>query len=176
MKDILSMLMLVLALFFGLVSPTMAGVEPVWFPTTGVKFMPGLEVSPSTSGQGSTLSALTGWVPAGDGQFSSIWGLDRTIAGKDGTTTRIRLLDLGVADIGLGTRFGADNATEGSKLTTHVGLGGCLFTLICASYVYNFIENLPADMDRGDRFRVNVTGDLGYLIRLIPVPGSGSGP
>lgn len=130
-------LLIAIALTFGL-----SGAAGAFDLTSGgpmtVKYMAG--VSLDGDDKGGTVNALIGPV--------------RVL--MDGDT---ELMELGVIDVGLGTRFGG----TGDSLTTHIGLGVCVASrLVCVSSVYN-----TGDED----VRMNVSMDMVEMLKKVPIAG-----
>ena len=102
------------------------------------KFMPGVQIMDQA--EGGSLNAIVG--PVGVARQGDY-----------------KLVDIGVIDVGFGTRFGEDNASEGKKITTHLGPGLCLFdTYICTSYIYDWQD---------EDWRINATFDAGRALKGV---------
>jgi len=111
------------------------------YKNVGVEF-----VSNDTGPTGSVLIGPVAWVNNGD----------------------LKWLDLGMLDLGIGTRFGDANELEGKKYTYHIGAGGCLLELVCGSYIW-----VPNEADQVRDTRVNVTTNLFKVAELIPFIAEG---
>ena len=110
-----------------------------------------------TSGGPMTVKYMAGVSLDGDdkgGTVNALIGPVRVL--MDGDT---ELMELGVIDLGLGTRFGG----VGDSLTTHIGLGVCVADrLVCLSSVHNI-----QDSD----VRMNVTVDMVEMLKKVPMVG-----
>jgi len=87
-----------------------------------------------------------------------------------------KMIELGTLDLGFGSRFGPNNAEEGSKFTVHIGPGICFYQVVCASYVYAIRAILDELDTEAKPWRPSFVFDiveLGKLVNLDEIPGFG---